>query len=79
MHTDSAALPCPVCGTSMTRVTSHDQCPQCGFILPCCDGDAVLCADVKPIAPEHYGSGSGNDNDNSDRHHLERNRSRARS
>ncbi len=42
MHTRTT-LPCPVCGTPMIRVTSHEQCPQCGFILPCCDGDAVVC------------------------------------
>lgn len=39
---DSGAMICPLCGSPMIRVTSHDQCPQCGFILPCCDGDAVI-------------------------------------
>lgn len=55
-------LACPACGTDMIRVTSHEQCPKCGFILPCCEGDAVQCP---PEAPQTKPKDSMNNEINS--------------
>lgn len=61
--TDSGAVPCPVCGAPMIRVTSHDQCPQCGFILPCCDGDAVINVPATPVSDTPSSPAENHDRD----------------
>src|SRR4029453_17922048 len=30
--------PCPNCGVRMRWETSHERCPGCGWIRPCCEG-----------------------------------------
>ena len=30
--------PCPNCGARMRWETSHERCPGCGWIRPCCEG-----------------------------------------
>ncbi|HVD21823.1 MAG TPA: hypothetical protein VNC23_01910, partial [Lapillicoccus sp.] len=30
--------PCPNCGAMMRWETSHERCPGCGWIRPCCEG-----------------------------------------
>lgn len=33
-------MDCEICGTAMTWVKSHYDCPRCHWIKPCCEQDA---------------------------------------
>lgn len=33
-------MACPICGTVMTWVKAHYDCPRCHFVKPCCEQDS---------------------------------------
>ena len=36
-----SVVACEACGTGMTFVKAHYECPRCHWIKPCCEPDMV--------------------------------------
>ena len=35
--------PCPLCSAPMLRKGGKDQCAECFYLQPCCDGGELSC------------------------------------